>query len=135
MRRIIFFKIHLPIALTTIAVISLTFAGLIAYRSALAYGLMFGGRISVTKICILGTPAIAPVTCASSCPMCTGLWGTACASRNEVLYQPSGGVGTFACPLKAELWRGGGMFPRPGAFILSSGLYVGGPLTMPGLSR
>lgn len=135
MRRLMLRNIRFSLALAAIAVASVAGGALVAFKSVEAFGFSQGGRITLVKICVLDTPAIAPVTCATSCPLCTATWGTACASRNEIIFQPAGGIGTYACPAKAELYRGGGTTPRIGAWTLIKALFTGGPLIMPGLSR
>lgn len=135
MRRLLNSPIHLSVALAVITVIGIAAGTLVAYQSVRALGLNQGGRISLVKVCVLDTPAIDPVTCEVSCPLCTAVWGTACASRNEILFTPSGGIGNYACPLKGERYLGGGVFPRVGGWSLLKAIFLGGQLLQPGISR
>lgn len=134
MRRILFGHIHLPLALLILVVFTLAASSLVAVQ-AHAFILNSGGQISTISVCVLDTPAIAPTTCAVSCPKCTITWGTACASRVEVRFQPTGGVGNFACPSKSQYYQGGGKFPRPAGWSLWKSFSIGGILWQAGIGN
>lgn len=134
MRRILFQHVHLPTALLVLVVFTIAASSMVAAQAHAAL-LNFGGRVSLVSTCVLDTPAIAPTTCAVSCPLCTVTWGTACANHVEVRFQPSGGNGNFTCPTKTQYYRGGGKFPRPAGWSLWNGFSIGGLLLQAGIGQ
>ena len=124
MKKIMLFKLKFWQALTIIIIAAIAAAVPIGIRSVQAFT-AFGGRITMIKQCVLDTPAIAPVTCAASCPLCTGVMGTACVSATEITFAPAGGFAFFVCPSKAFLYKGG--YPRIGGFILGNMIIQSAP--------
>ena len=140
-KNIMFKKIHFGYSLVFILVLSVVPLTLYLFlilgaigtnQASAAAGSIFGGRITKVIPCVLDTPAIAPTTCAVSCPLCTGITGTACAAYSEIMFQPMGGTWSFICPLKGYPFKGG--TPRPGGLILGTGISQS-ILTQVGVSR
>jgi len=94
-------------------------------KKAQAWPVDIGGRIpagpppmSYNPACVLDTPVIAPVTCAVSCPICTGFSGSACAAQEQIIAVPFGGTTFFFCPPKGFPYIG---MPGPGLQIYGGG--------------
>ena len=121
MRRLLTTKIHLPLALAIIAVVSTASAGLIAYRSVRAFGINVGGRINQATPCVLE-----PIEerC-PNCELCSNLLASACGGYTEIIFQPAGGTPgiNYICMPNGYLYRGGGTFPRAGGWL--NGLLLG----------
>ena len=85
------------------------------------YPLYYGGIVTKVTPCVLDTPAIAPVTCATSCPLCTGLYGSACLLLQEVVMTPiyNNQPRNFVCPIKVYTGINGP--PTPGMWWFGGG--------------
>jgi len=140
-KNIMFKKIHFGYSLFAIFLLSIipatlylfVFLTIMETRQVSAAGVgSFGGEITTVKECILDTPAISPITCASSCPLCTGIMGGGCSVATEIAFRPFGGIWSFVCPNKAFIYRGGK--PRPQGLIFGYGTSQSAPSQI-GVSR
>ena len=80
-----------------------------------------GGTITmVRQPCVLDTPAIAPVTCAVSCPLVTSAWGSACIGYIELDTTSQFGTIFIAAPI-GFVYQGGGTMPVAGMQYIAGG--------------
>lgn len=115
MKKILFARLHLGVALGIIMATAIVASSLVAYQSVSAYGVQVGGRINQVQQCVLE-----PIEerC-PNCVFCSNDLGPACSGYTEIQYTPAGGTPgqPYKCVPKGYLYRGGGNIPRIGGWL------------------
>ncbi|MDO8559856.1 MAG: hypothetical protein Q7S23_02340 [bacterium] len=115
MKKILFARLHLGVALGIIMATTIVASSLIAYQSVNAIGIRVGGRITKAEPCVLE-----PIEerC-PNCQLCSNLLAGACGGYTEILFTPAGGTPgqNYICVPNGYLYRGGGSIPRAGGWL------------------